>query len=173
MARRVIRTRCVRPAGRQSLWVGLGLTTATLSASAATLVATLNAAALALRPFTIVRTHLDIFFESDQSAAGEFTGGVFSMQVVTETAAAAGIASIPTPLTETDADFFVYQGLYARLRLLSSVGFVERGADSTFVVDSKSMRKVSTDDDVALVAELRYATGANMSLEGRMLVKLH
>ena len=173
MARRSHSRTFARPSGRQSLWLGAGLTVTTMAGGASTLLATLNAAALLLRPFTIVRSRLVIFFRSDQVATSEFVQAVLSAQVVIEVAAAAGIASVPTPLTETDADFFIYQPLMARIEALTSVGAYERGADQSWVIDSKAMRKVSTDDDVAFVGEIRGAPGANIAMEGRMLVKLH
>ena len=56
---------------RQMVWLGAGILSATVSGSVATLLSMFNAAALALRPFTIVRTRLMIQIESDQSAASE------------------------------------------------------------------------------------------------------
>ena len=42
-----------------------------------------------------------------------------------------------------------------------------------FKVDSKAMRKVGLDDDVALVLQQRAAIGVILAVEGRFLVKLH
>ena len=173
MARRMTRARFTRPLARTSLWLGAGLSITTVAGGASTLIATLNATALALRPFTIVRSRMVVFFESDQSATTEFCQAVLSAQVVTQVAAAAGIASVPTPQTETDADFFIYQGLFQRHRNLTAVGFQDMGRDQAWEIDSKAMRKVSTDDDVVFVTEIRGAPGANISIEGRMLIKLH
>jgi len=173
MARRISRTPFVRGKPRSNVWIGLGLARVTVAAATPTLLATLNAGALGLRPFTVVRTHLLFQVISDQVAASEIIQGALGMQVVTETAAAAGVASLPTPLTETDADFFVYQPWFNALTILSAVGFEEStGQGASWTVDSKSMRKVGTDDDVAVTIENR-ALGYDVSLEGRMLVKLH
>ncbi len=163
-----------RPAPRSNVWLGFGLANTNIPiATTATLLATLNAAALALRPFTVVRTRLVMSVVSDQAAASEFLSGALSFQVVTETAAAAGIASLPTPLVETDADFFVYQPFHSSLVRTAS-GLAESvGEGSSWTIDSKSMRKVQTDDDFAIIVEGRTGNGFNIALEGRMLVKLH
>ena len=70
MARRVV----VRGGGvrRQTLWLGLGMNSVTMTAAGGTLTHSLNAAALALRPFTIVRTIIAYQLQSDQAAAIEF-----------------------------------------------------------------------------------------------------
>ena len=162
-----------RPAPRSNVWFGMRLAATTIS-SGATLLQVLNAAALALRPFTIIRTRLAISYTSDQAAVSESQQGVFSMQVVTSSASAAGVGSIPTPLTDTDADFFVYQPIFQDFVFLSSVGILENVGQGSFtVVDSKAMRKVGVDDDVVQVLEQQSALGTVVAIEGRMLVKLH
>ena len=96
------------------------------------------------------------------------------MQVVTESAAAAGIASVPTPLTDTDGDYHVYTPVFQDFIFLSLVGFRENVGDgSNTLIDSKAMRKVGVDDDIAVVLEQQSALGTIIALEGRMLVKLH
>ena len=174
MARRITRGRFVRPAGRTSAWLGMGIVNTNAPGSAATLIATYNAAALAMRPFTIVRTHLVLSVVSDQIAASELAQGAFAMQVVTEAATSAGIASIPTPLVETDADFLVYQGYANNFEFITGVGYQQQsGSQSFWVIDSKAMRKVQLDDDLAVTIENRGAAAVNFALEGRQLVKLH
>jgi len=175
MARRRMPVRgFVRPAPRSNVWVGAGLAISTIS-SGTTLLATLNAAALALRPFTIVRTHLAIHYTSDQEAVSEFSQAVLSTQVVTETAAASGVAAIPTPIAETDADFLVYKPLFSDYQAIVTIGgFQDKIGDAQWSqVDSKAMRKVGTDDQVVFVLQQRAAIGALIALEGRMLIKLH
>ena len=115
-----------------------------------------------------------IDYSSDQLAAGEFTQGALGMQVVTEQATTAGIGSVPTPLTEVTQDFFVYKPLFSAVVFASSTGVREYPGDGNrFTVDSKAMRKVGLDDDVAVTFELRAFLGALVATEGRMLVKLH
>ncbi len=108
MARRV--TRFVRPAPRSMIWLNATITRATLTTNTAQLIGQLNAAALLLRPFTIVRTRVQILFISDQTVASEFPAGALGFITVKQPASAIGITAMPTPLTESQADWFVYQG---------------------------------------------------------------
>ncbi len=173
MARSRHIVRVGRPAGRANHWIGMQIPVVTVGANVATLVATFNAAAKLLRPFTIIRTRCILNITSDQVVTSEFVQGAFGMQVVTDSAAAAGVASVPTPLTETDADFFVYQPFINSFLDATSVGFFEQGGQgNSWLIDSKAMRKVGTDDDVAVTCN-DLASGYNLALEGRMLVKLH
>ena len=166
------RTRFVRPAPRTSLWIGAGLGNTTLVGSSKQLIGSLNAAALLLRPFTVVRTRLDVRFESDQAAASEKPTGALGFIVLNDNATAIGPTAVGGPVTEPNADWFAYQGLLTHFQFLSSVGF-QGDASAFFVVNSKAMRKVGPDQDIAIVTELRSASGAVIAMEGRMLVKLH
>ena len=163
-----------RPVARTMVWIGARLAATTIS-SGATLLATLDpTTGFPLRPFTIVRTRLGISYVSDQAAASESQQGVFSMQVVTVSAAGAGVGSIPTPLTDPDADFHVYQPLFQDFLFASGVGFSDNvGGGSFTTVDSKAMRKVGIDDDIAMVLEQQSALGTVIAVEGRFLIKLH
>ncbi len=172
MARR--RTSFVRPAPRSMVWIGTNSIETAVGASSAVLLISLNAAALAIRPFTIVRTRLVLHYQSDQATASEFTRAVYSMQVVTASASTAGIASLPTPITEPNSDYFVYQPLIQNNVIASAIGFTEAvGQGRYWTVDSKAMRKVGQDDDVVGVVESAEALGWRMAAVGRMLVKLH
>ncbi len=163
-----------RPAARKMIWFSAGVAQLNVSASNAVLMSTLNAAALLFRPFTVVRTHLIISYESDQLAVSEFSQGAFGMQVVTEPAAAGGITTVPTPVTEVDADYFVYQPLISSFLFSSGVGFSDSsGQANIFTVDSKAMRKVDIDDTIAMTVQNASAFGTNIAVEGRFLVKLH
>ncbi len=164
--------RFVRPSPRTKIWIGQGVALTTLGTGASTLIAVFNAAALALRPFTILRTRVSCNFRSDQTATTEDITGAFGMIVVKESAATIGITAVPTPLTEVDADFFVYQGMTAPFTSLTSVGFQD-GVGVRYDIDSKAMRKVGTNDDVAVVMELRSTGGAEINIEGRQLIQLH
>ena len=158
---------------REMIWISAGLGAATIVA-ATTLLSTLNAAALALRPFTIVRTRLAIIFSTDQVAASESFFGVYTKQVVTEQAAAAGVASVPSGTVEQDADFYVYEPIFQSFELSSGSGFeTKQGDQGMHVVDSKAMRKVGNNDDIASVLDTRAFAGAIIAIEGRTLIKLH
>ena len=158
---------------RTSQWIAARLTSFTIPAGSPTLIATLNAAVLALRPFTVVRSHIVLSILLDQVATSEFIQGAFAAQVVTETAAAAGVASVSTPLDQADADFFIYQPWMSSFLDATSVGFGEiSGSGSVWTIDSKAMRKVGADADIAFMVD-NIANGYNLAMEGRMLIKLH
>ena len=94
------------------------------------------------------------------------------MITTTSEAVAIGETAIPSPVQDPDAKWFVYRPLQSEFTFLSSVGFVEP-AGSNYEVDSKAMRKVGINEDVAIQVEEVNAVGAILSTTGRMLVKLH
>jgi len=157
---------------RTSVWIGTSVAVSTVAANTVVLLATLNAAALALRPFTVVRTRLLLHWESDQSASSEQATGAFGAIVVTAEAAAAGVASVPDPVGDPSSPWFVWQPLSTSFLFADATGFIEP-AGNDYEVDSKSMRKVGLNEDIALVAEETNVKGALISSTGRMLVKLH
>ncbi len=53
-----------------------------------------------------------------------------------------------------------------------ATGFNEP-AGSQYEIDSKAMRKVDVDDDLAIVWEMRNVGGGIINMEGRMLIQLH
>ncbi len=88
---------------RKSLWLDFAsifVDRAALAAASVSLVSSLNAAALALRPFTIVRTRGLLIVQSDQVAATEQPFGALGLSVVTDQASAIGISAVPTPITD-------------------------------------------------------------------------
>ena len=96
------------------------------------------------------------------------------MQVVSDSAVAAGVGSVPTPLTETDADYFVYAPVAFDFEFSNATGIYQLAGDGVVhTVDSKAMRKVGLDEDVSVVLQQQVGTGAILSVEGRFLVKLH
>ena len=95
---------------RETIWFGGAPFSAAVATTGVNLVTSLNAAALALRPFTIVRTRGVLRFSSDQEAATESWGGSFGMAVVSDQASAVGVTAVPTPTTENSSDlWFVYE----------------------------------------------------------------
>ena len=169
MARRFERQR----SDRVPVWFGTRLQSTAAGGAGSTLLTVLNAGALALRPFTIIRTRLLIQIQSDQTVTSEAVAGVYARIVVSNEAADAGINSISTPIAEPDASFMVYQPLIANFTFISGVG-VESRVGFQYTVDSKAMRKIGLQDDLVGVIELGGASeGALIMIEGRMLVKLH
>ncbi len=160
---------------RESIWLFQAWSNDTLAPGGVVLISSLNAAAIALLPFTIVRTRGYLSLRSDQSANSEAQAVNYGNVVVTQQASAAGVASVPTPLTEANSDWYVYEQLTNSFIVSSAVGIDARG-DVSKAFDSKAMRKVDTGDDVVSVAEVP-ATGISEGLIlrtfTRTLIKLH
>ena len=158
---------------RETQWLALPPTTSTLDNSAA-FVLSLTTAELALRPFTIVRTHLTILQQSDQSAAAELQVGAVGICVVSEAASGVGVTALPTPITELDSDLWlVHATMVNQFLFADATGFVSPTGLVTRV-DSKAMRKVNNDQDVAVLTEgATLGEGMLITMLGRMLIKLH
>ncbi len=177
MARRIIRSNFRRGAvqRRESLWLfGDPIDTTLSAASTAALISTLNAAALALRPFTLVRTRGELWVRSDQTATSEDYAASLGMCVVSDQAAAIGVTAVPTPETDRGSDlFFLYEsGQQAFTRFDATGTLGAEGLVKSF--DSKAMRKVNIDQDIAVVIETAsISLGAQVMVSFRMLVKLH
>ena len=159
---------------RETSWFSAPSASFTLAApNTAALVRSLNAAALALRPFTIVRYRGRYHIESDQSAASEFFDCSIGLAVVSDQATAIGVTAVPTPTTDLGSDlWFVYESLQDIFELGDATGFARMGISKDY--DSRAMRKVEDGQDVVFVAENTAASnGVTVRDQGRMLVKLH
>ena len=166
MARVIARPRA-RGSVRRSLWLPLDVTVATIGGGQAVLLASLNAAALAMRPFTIVRTHMALYLQSDQAAAVETQSVAFGCAVVSDQAVGVGITAVPTPFTDMDSSlFFAHQVCFADAGTLTdrTIG------GSYFQVDSKAMRKVDNGSDLVITVET-FNYGVSLSSAGRILIK--
>ncbi len=159
---------------RKTAWISFGPNLFLIpGVSTALLNFTLNAAALALRPFTIVRTRGSLFYRSDQVAASESYGGGFGIAVVSDQAAAIGITAIPTPVTDFPSEkFFVIEQMNGRIDVATSVGIDDTGRER--LLDSKAMRKVDISEDIVVTMETAsFHTSLQMVQAFRILVKLH
>ncbi len=131
----------------------------------------LNAAALAMRPFTIVRQHYELYVISDQAAAIEQQMGAFGVAVVSDQASAIGVTAVPTPITDLGSDLWVTHQIF----MGDASTITDRSIPGArYSVDSKAMRRVNNDQDVVIVAELdTQGQGFILFAGGRFLVKLH
>ena len=157
------------------MWIGSGIGDLVVLASAKVLVSSLSAGALGLRPFTILRTRMQVVYESDQSGATERSFGSYGRIVVTDTASALGPTAVPDPGATTgdpDADWFVHQTVMANFDFVSGVGF-HPVAFHSWTVDSKAMRKVGPNDDVVAMFKEENAVGGVLTTMGRTLIQLH
>ena len=167
-------SRFIWPASRTKMWIGAGIGTDNLLASALTFVSSLSGGALLLRPFTVLRTHLLVHFTSDQVAVNETPFGTLARIVVTETAAALGVTAMPDPSPvsgDPEAAWFAVQNCSLRFKFLDATGVFDAGVH--FVVDDHAMRKVGPDDDIATIFSMDAGVGADMITQGRMLIQLH
>ncbi len=121
---------------------------------------------------TIVRTRGTLWVSSDQEAATEEPVGAFGMMVVREQARAAGIASLPTPVTEAfDDGFFVHIYWQAGMHRVSGVG-ITGTFWKRYDFDSKAQRKLTPDDAIVVTMENSHATDGCVFVTGfRMLLK--
>ncbi len=160
---------------RETVWSGI-LETLTVLANAgdAVLFGGFSAAALALRPFTIVRTRLLHYVSSDQSGVDESWMAAIGFAIVTDEALAVGATAVPTPLSSSDSDaFFVWNAITGRQEFVSAAGFNDTGR--MVMVDSKAMRKVEDGFDIAISIQNGSSPflGTVTIKVGRMLLKLH
>ncbi len=157
---------------RSTLWFAFQPSRTTLvAASTANLIVSLNVAALALRPFTVVRSRGIAYLETDQVAASEFQDVAYGHIVVSDEAVAAGVAAVPTPSAQPASDWHVYVRLMNDFVLLGGVS----SARGRFLEwDSKAMRKVDLGGDLIFEVETGFGSnGAIINEHSRVLVKLH
>ncbi len=157
---------------RESLWIPEPTSSTTIAAaSTAVLLASLNAAALALRPFTIVRVRGVMHVRSDQVAASETFGVSMGQAVVSDQASAIGVTAVPTPETDRGSDLWhVYESVLGFFKITEDEG----GQGMFLQYDSKGMRKVEDGEDSITVLETAsITTSAIVQHSARFLIKLH
>ncbi len=161
-----------RPASKRLTdWLGFSIGENSFATTGGTIIASLNAAALAKRPFTVVRTYIAWQMVSDQAAAIEEQFGALGLCVVTDQAAALGVTAVPTPSTDIGSDLW-----FAHAVLMGTESnLTDRTRDgSRGVLQSKGMRRVNPDEDLLIVAEFSNTGGGFvLATGGRILVKLH
>ena len=118
---------------------------------------------------TVLRTVGRFSVGSDQSAALEQQIGAWGCIIVTDRAAAAGVASIPGPFTDmADDGWFVHQ-MFAQETERTNTAPVML----IYEFDSKAKRILSTGQEIAVVAENPHvSTGLLITIEFRILTQL-
>jgi len=160
---------------REMIWAGTQFNEASIAANSVVLLTVLNAAALAFRPFTIIRTHMLVSWATDQTSASEETLGALGKIIVSDQAAGAGVASVPDPSIDADAPWYVWQPLaFKSLAIGTPSNEFHPLTSRQYVVDSKAMRKVEGNEtSVMVAANADSVHGARISVIGRFLLKLH
>ena len=157
---------------RLTTWIPVEPLSVAVAAAGGALVGTLSAAALALRPFTVVRSYLEIMMISDQSAAFEQFGAAVGIAIVSDEAVAVGVSAVPTPVAQAGSDqWFLHQNMWGAQMSGTANGL---GGVSRYAVDSKAMRKVDSGEDLIIVVESMAGfsgNGAQVFLTGRLLIK--
>jgi len=166
---------------RKTLWGGSTVPQANetgLPAATSQLFARFTAATIGLVfgvPCTVVRNRGLLSIRSDQTAQSENAHGAIGLAVVTETAAAAGIASIPSPITESDWDGWLMWQPWSTAFTLTGTG--ASGAPVSygyFPYDSRAMRKIEDEESLVFVIENQDAGGGVVfTWLSRTLFKLH
>ncbi len=157
---------------RQTFWFSTLFSSNTLAAGTPVLIGSLNAAALALRPFTIVRTRGELMCMTDQEAVDESQLGAYGEIIVSDQSVAIGVTAVPTPVTDSQSDWHVYQTFLSTFRFGTAVAFANIG--TRYSLDSKAMRKVSEGQDLIQVIENSAAGGGvNTLVATKQLIKLH
>jgi len=157
---------------RLSTWFQFPPATTTQSSAGGAIVFSLNAAALALRPFTIVRTRFDLLLLSDQTAANEEFGMSWGAAVVSDQATAVGVTAVPTPVTDQGSDLWFALGHVWGAIAANAVA----RTGYRMAIDSRAMRKVDVGQDIVVVVESMTATvggGSEILQVGRMLAKVN
>ena len=150
--------------------------------SAGTLLATEGVSA-SIPGLTLVRTRGELLIYLSSVAAPEdgFVGAM-GIGVVTDEAFAAGVAAMPTPITDEGSDVWLYHTYFQVIAggLMSGAAAVDRTSlnPATAVfrrsIDSKAMRKVTVEDTLFATFEFAETGTATMQLHlcTRMLFKL-
>jgi len=106
---------------------------------------------------TVVRVRGQVSIKLNSYAADLDIAGAFGMCVVSDEAFVAGAASIPRPFDDADWDgWFVWRSFAAHYELLDATGAFL--ASYEFEVDSKAMRKVTSNETIVMMCESQ--TGA-------------
>ena len=171
---RGLRSHMVR-SGRKTFWfAGLQAQTTLAAASSAAIVTSLNAAALSLRPFTIVRTRGIWSVMSDQVGADENQFVAYGSIVVFDEAVAVGITAVPTPVDQSQSPWIYYDVAMQRFLFSSAIGLNPNMAPERYVIDSKSMRKVEEGQDlIEVIQNGALGQGATVQTFVKTLIKLH
>ncbi len=109
---------------------------------------------------TILRTVGLLAVKSDQTTADEEQIGALGFIIVNDLAVAAGVASIPGPITDRGDDgWFVYVPIAQAFNFESGIG-VNPNMSTQYPFDSKAKRKIQEGSQVAVVVENAHATSA-------------
>ncbi len=137
------------------------------------IIASFDAFANGLPRPTVVRNRGEVTVRPQAFSSDVAISGAFGIGIVSDSAFAAGAASVPSPFSDANwGGWFVWQSFSMLLEVSTDVGrlgVTESGAH--YQVDSKAMRKIGDDETLVMVAESQ--SGAfNIAMHIRTLLKL-
>jgi len=161
---------------RATSWgVGPGATGQNITGSVATLGNTVVAITVERITLIRLRGYLRLTLSTTNAALAGFRGA-FGVGIATAEAVAAGVASLRTPLTDSEWDGWWFHSF---LDVRSVTATIADGSNAAAVifeipVDTKSMRKVEFDDTVYSVLEVieEGTASVRMQFDSRILGKL-
>ncbi len=130
--------------------------------------ATLISSFAASEPLTVIRNRGQVSVIPETFTADIEIVGAVGMIVVSEEAFAAGVASMPEPFSDGQADWLVWRSFAWRYEFADNTG--TQFPNWTFEVDSKAMRKLGPNKRIVTIAE-SFEGAFQLSYGIRMLVK--
>jgi len=121
---------------------------------------------------TVLRVRMALYIVTDQIVSGEIQAGAIGAISVTSDATAAGAASVPGPVSDPGADWFMYQPFTQKFLFSTAVAFTPNAANQ-IMVDSKAKRIIGPSQRIAIVCESNSdSEGFNVMFQGRLLSKV-
>jgi len=155
---------------RQTTWIGpADQGYITIGAGAKVIIASFDPAANGMNKPTVVRTRGMVSVNPVIAGDAQIVGA-YGIGIVSDEAFAAGVAAVPGPINDADwGGWFVWRSFAFTQAQLDATGSLIQSVQMD--VDSKAMRKMSTNETVVLVAESQ-AVGFEISMGLRLLFKL-
>jgi len=126
---------------------------------------------------TLARIRGRVFFYlNSAAAAGDFIRGAIGLGLTSSEGTAAGIASVPTPVTEISAETWLWWDFFS-MRSVTDAEAINQGGMAQYMleIDTKAMRKMNVGDSLYLAVEASAVSGTislTMTVDTRALVLL-
>ena len=155
---------------RQTEWVKFTFGGSSISANGSVLLGTGFVATVS--GLTIIRLRGELLVTALMNAATDSMRIAMGMILVSDEAFAAGVASIPSPISDIDDDWMYHQFMLVQSGVLSGDG---QGTEFRFEVDNKAMRKFPGGKTLVAVMEAESEAGTvvvDVQFNLRGLIKL-
>ncbi len=142
-----------------------------VSSGGSSVIASFNAGDASFNSPTIVRTRGEVSVQPQAFGADLAIAGAFGAGIISADALVAGIGSIPTPFDDADwGGWYVWQSFSILFEFSDATGLLFP-AGVSYQVDSKAMRKMTSNEVFVFVAQSQ-AGAFNISMPLRTLLKL-